>query len=282
MTRIPILVALIIAVALPSLPAQDRADALQLYKQGNYAKAVQVCYDEIKELPRNMNSYVVLGWSLLKLGKNQEAVEYGKKALEISRYDNRILQILAEAYYNNGNNLEALKYLEEYATISPTGDLIDEVYYYMGEIFIRLGEYNHADIAFTTAVHYDPNVALWWARLGYAREQAKDFRFAVEAYNKALQLNPNLGDAIRGRQRAQNLLNTAGTAAPAAPAPRPAAQAAPAPRPAPPVQAAPAPQQPAPAPAPAAAPTETPAAPAPQQALPPPADPAPQTPAVGG
>jgi tetratricopeptide (TPR) repeat protein len=154
-----------------------------------------------------MNSYVVLGWSLLKLGRNQDALTYGNKALEISRYDNRIIQIVAEAHYNLGNNLEALKYLEEYVTISPTGDLIGEVYYLMGEIFIRLGEWNNADIAFSAAVYHNPNVATRWVRLGYAREQAKDYRFSLEAYNKALQLNSNLGDALRGRQRVQSLLN---------------------------------------------------------------------------
>ena len=190
--------------------AQERPDALRLYKQGNYARAAQVCLDEIKELPRNMNSYVVLGWSLLKLGRYQEALDYGKTALEISRYDNRILQIVAEANYNLGNNVESLKYLEEYATISPTGDLIDEVYYLMGEIFVRLAEFNHADVAFTTAVFYDPKVAFWWARLGYAREQAKAYKYALDAYNKALQLNPNLGDAVRGRQRVQALMSAPG------------------------------------------------------------------------
>jgi tetratricopeptide (TPR) repeat protein len=205
---------LLLSIAASVLSAQERPDALQLYKQGNYARAAQVCMDEIKELPRNMNSYVVLGWSFLKLGRYQEALDYGKTALGISRYDNRILQIMAEANYNLGNNVESLKYLEEYATISPTGDLIDEVYYLMGEIFVRLGEFRHADVAFTTAVFHDPKVAVWWSRLGYAREQAKDFKYALDAYNKALQLNPNLGDAVRGRQRVQAIMNLPGGSAP--------------------------------------------------------------------
>lgn len=198
---------LMFSIAAAAVFGQDRPDALQLYKQGNYSRAVQVCIDEIRELPRNMNSYVVLGWSLLKMGRSQEALDYGNRALEVSRYDNRIIQIIGEAHFNLGNNIQSLKYLEEYATISPTGDLIDEVYYLMGEVFIRMGEWNHADIAFSTAVHYDPNVALWWSRLGYVREQAKDLRFSLDAYSKALRLNPNLGDAVRGRQRVQALLD---------------------------------------------------------------------------
>jgi tetratricopeptide (TPR) repeat protein len=193
--------------------AQERPDALVLYRQANYARAAEVCLDELKEMPRNMNSYVVLGWSLLRLGRNQEALTYGTRGLGVSRYDHRVIQIVGEANYNLGNNLEALKYLEEYVAIAPAGDLIGEVYYLMGEIFIRLGEWNNADIAFSTAVHYNPNVAARWARLGYAREQAKDYRYSLEAYNKALQLNSNLSDALRGRQRVQAILNPAAAAA---------------------------------------------------------------------
>jgi len=206
----PVLVMLIpIFLAAGSLSGQDRPDALELYKQGNYTRAAQVCMDELKEMPRNMNSYVVLGWSLLKLGRNQEALNHGKKALEISRYDNRIIQIVAEANFNLGNNQEALKYLEEYITVSPTGDLIKEIYFLMGEVFIRMAQWSRADIAISTAVHHAPNVASWWARLGYAREQAKDLRYSLDAYNKALQLSPGLEEAVRGRQRVQALLNRA-------------------------------------------------------------------------
>jgi tetratricopeptide (TPR) repeat protein len=188
---------------------QERPDALVLYRQGNYARAVEVCLDELKEMPRNMNSYVVLGWSLLRLGRSEDALSYGTRGLGVSRYDHRVIQIVGEANYNLGNNLEALKYFEEYVAIAPTGDLIGEVYYLMGEIFIRLGEWNNADIAFSTAVYYNPNVAARWARLGYAREQAKDYRYSLEAYNKALQLNSGLSDALRGRQRVQAILNPA-------------------------------------------------------------------------
>jgi tetratricopeptide (TPR) repeat protein len=197
------------------LAAQERPDALLLYRQGNFSRAAEVCREELQGMPRNMNSFVVLGWSLLKMGRSQEALTYGNRALQISRYDNRIIQIVGEAHYNLGNNTEALKYLEEYATISPTGDLIGEIYYLMGEIFIRLGEWNNADIAFSAAVYHNPNVASRWVRLGYAREQARDYRYSLEAYNKALQLNSNLGDALRGRQRVQGLLNQAPGSSPA-------------------------------------------------------------------
>jgi tetratricopeptide (TPR) repeat protein len=157
-------------------------------------------------MPKDMDSYSVLGWSLLKLGRYQEAVDYAKRAIEISRYDNRIVEILGEAYYFLGDNAQALKYFEEYTVLAPTGERIDDVYYYMGEIYIRMSDYNHADIAFTTAVHYSPNIAQWWARLGYAREMAKRYKLSLEAYDHALQLNPSFPDALRGRERVRAVM----------------------------------------------------------------------------
>jgi tetratricopeptide (TPR) repeat protein len=202
-----ILAACLGLLAAASLAAQEKADALALYKAGKFEQASRVCLEELKEMPKNMNSYVVLGWSLLRLGRHQEALECARKAMAISRYDNRIIAIAGEAFYSLGQYLEALKHLEEYVVVSPTGNQIHEVYFLMGEIFIRLGEFNHADIALTAALYHDPNSANWWSRLGYAREQAKDFRAALEAYNKSLQLNAGLGDAVRGKQRVQSLVS---------------------------------------------------------------------------
>jgi len=203
----PLLV-LLFVVSASALVAQDQPDALAMYRQGEYAKAVDICLAELESSPRNMNSYTVLGWSLIALRRYQEALDYARQGLEISRYDHRVVEIAAEAHFYLGNNQDALKYFEEYTVLAPTGDRIGIVYYFMGETFIRIGEYNHADIALSTAVYHSPNIARWWARLGYAREMAEDFQFAMEAYDQALKLNPSLSDALRGKERAAEKMNS--------------------------------------------------------------------------
>jgi cytochrome c-type biogenesis protein CcmH/NrfG len=70
-----------------------------------------------------------------------------------------------------------------------------------------LGEYSNADIALSTALHYDNKDAKWWARLGYAREMKKDFQWAREAYENALKLNPNLIEARRGFESVRKKLS---------------------------------------------------------------------------
>ena len=183
------------------LSAQNPADALALYRSGQYQQAVEVTISEIEETPRNMDSYAVLCWSLLALRRYEDALTWGNRGLEISRFDHRLVGVVAEANYALGNDLEALSSLEEYVAIAPTGTLIPVVYYMMGEIFLRFGEFHHADIALTTAVYHNGSNAAWWTRLGFAREQAESYAAARAAYSRAIQLAPTSTEARRGLDR---------------------------------------------------------------------------------
>ena len=185
---------------------QTAPDALNEYRQGNYERSVQICRDEIAANPNNLESHVVICWSLVKLGRYDDALRFARTARSLSRYDARVAEILGEIYYYQGNNNEALQYFQEYVNIAPTGARIELGYYFIGEIFIRTAKYRHADIALSTAVHYMPSNAAWWTRLAYARENAGDYIQAVEAYEKAIALNSQLTDARRGLDRVRQTL----------------------------------------------------------------------------
>jgi predicted Zn-dependent protease len=186
--------------------SQTRPDALAEYRNGNYERAVQICRNEIAANPRNLESHVVICWSLLRLNRYEEAMNYARTGQNLSRYDARIIEILGEINYYEGRNTEALQYFQEYITLAPEGARIETVYYLIGEIYIRLGRFRHADIALSTAVHWVPGNAAWWTRLAYARENAGDLAEAVTAYERALNLNSQLADARRGLDRARQAL----------------------------------------------------------------------------
>ena len=188
--------------------AQSRPpDALAEYRAGNFERAVQICRDELAEYSSNMESHVVICWSLLRLNRYEEALRYARTARSLNRFDVRITQILGEIYYYQGLNNEALQYLQEYVSLAPEGQRIDVVYYLIGEIFIRQGKFRHADIALSTAVHWMPGNAAWWVRLAYTRENAGDFISAREAYERALSLNSQLTDAQRGLDRIRRAMS---------------------------------------------------------------------------
>jgi tetratricopeptide (TPR) repeat protein len=198
--------ALLLFVTATVVFSQVKPDALAEYRQGNFQRAIQICQEEITADPGSIESYVVVCWSLLRLRRYDETLRYARTARNLSRYDARVAEILGEVYYYQGNNNEALQYFQEYVNLAPSGSRIENVYYYIGEIYIRMGKFRHADIALSTAVHWVPGNAAWWTRLAFARENAGELTEAVVAYEKALDLNPQLPDARRGLERARQSL----------------------------------------------------------------------------
>jgi len=203
---IPALAALLF-LALQSLSAQTKADALALYREGRYAEAIDVCVAEIAANPASVESHVVLCWSLVMAKRYEEADSWAEKGRALSKYDPRLVEIQAEAKYYKGQNEQSLRLFQDYISYAPNGSRIGPAYAFMGEIYLRQARYRHADIAFTAALQLESLNVGWWVRLGYAREMAKDYRHSLEAYNRALSLNGALADAMRGRDRVIALLN---------------------------------------------------------------------------
>jgi len=187
------------ALGTAQLFAQDKPDALELFRANRFADAIKVCQQELAISPNNIDSHVVMGWSYLKLQQFPDALTAAQKALAINPNDPRVIQIIGEADVFLGKIDDALKNLQEYVALRPGGDRIGRVYWLMGECYIRLKEFQNADIAISTAVYYEQNNALWWARLGYARELSNALKEASNAYARALKLDPSLGDAQRGK-----------------------------------------------------------------------------------
>lgn len=194
---------------------QDKLDALLLYKQGRtladqgktadaaakYREAIAICDAELGEDATRIESYVVKCWSLFRLDRHQEVVSTGAKALAVT-YDYRVLEQMGESYYFLGDYAQSLKYMQKYVDGMPEyGDRVASAYFYMGENFLRLKKFGHADIAFTMAVYREGNIARWWARLGQARELAGESTAAISAYEKAVSRDPNMQDAVASIER---------------------------------------------------------------------------------
>ncbi len=153
-----------------------------------------------------IDNYLTHVRALVRLSRYDEAIEIALKAHNQAPYDYRIIHALGESYFLSGDGMAALPYLQQYVAVQPTGDFVGQVYYYMGEIYLLQGRYQHADIAFSTSVYHSPQSYRWWYRLGYAREQAAEssrttneriylYILARTAYERVLVLSPSHIDA---------------------------------------------------------------------------------------
>jgi len=198
---------LLLSLVLAAGPAAAQAvDAQTAYQEGRYDDAIALSLSAVEKDPQSVEGYLVLCWSYLKKQNWESARSYAAKALNGHRYDHRLIEILGRATFNLGRNEESLRYFQDYVSLLPEGTQAGPIYFLMGELYLRLGRYGHADISFTTAVNFMPADAYAWFRLGYARERASDYRNALEAYARSLQLNPGRKDAALGRERVQRLL----------------------------------------------------------------------------
>ena len=131
----------------------QQRDALVLYHNGKYMESVQVCEEELKENPNRIDSYVVMCWSLVKNKQYAEAEQRATEGLAISAYDLRLIEILGEARYYLGKNNGAMEQFQKYvANANDSSSRLGTAYYFMGEIYIRQGRYQHADISLSSAV----------------------------------------------------------------------------------------------------------------------------------
>lgn len=181
------------------LEARDRMSEAVVY----YEEAVRICLNEINQNAANMDSYTVLTWTLQRQQKYREVLDWGQRGLRINPNDYRIIETMGEAYFYLDNYDQSLEYMQRYINSAPQGDRVSVAYFFMGEIYRLRNRYFHADIAYTTAVRLEPNISLWWYRLGLVRETLGDYRPAMEAYQRAINLNPNYQQATDGLARSR-------------------------------------------------------------------------------
>ncbi|MDR3301126.1 MAG: tetratricopeptide repeat protein [Spirochaetaceae bacterium] len=183
--------------------AQEKPDALAKYRAGrdfetrgreseanaNYDEAIRICQDEINGNQATSDSYAVLTWALQRQKKYAEVIRWGQRALRIQS-DYRVIETMGEAYFYLENYNESLKNMERYTNTAQPGDRSSTAYFFIGEIYRVQRKFHYADIAYTTAVRLEPGMALWWFRLGLAREALGDKMYAAEAFERALRINP--------------------------------------------------------------------------------------------
>ncbi|MDR2394773.1 MAG: tetratricopeptide repeat protein [Treponema sp.] len=198
-------------------PDGSRMSGLQSYRMGRdmegrnrmdeamryYNQAVQICLDEISRNTVTRDTYVVFTWTLQRQKRYTDVITWGERALQLYPTDYRIIETMGEAYFYLNQYDRSLVFMQRYVNSLPQGDRTSVAYFFIGEIFRLQGKFLHADIAYTTAVQLEPNISLWWYRLGTVREALEDFTAAIQAYEQAVRLNPGYQEARTGLERSR-------------------------------------------------------------------------------
>ncbi len=180
------------------------SEAFQLYQRGRqleqsgraadaakvFSSSLSIVEKLVLTKPADLDIVSLQAWNLFRLGRHKDVVSVAQKALASAK-DFRIMETLAESLYFLGSSEESLKYFTRYMELAPPNDdRMSSAYYYMGECYLRLRKYEHADIAFSTATAMEKGMYYWWYRLGVAKENLSKYKQAYDIFGKALALNP--------------------------------------------------------------------------------------------
>ena len=197
--------------------AQDNENALRYYRAGrdlenrnrladaerSYAEAVRICNEDISRNTATRDTYTILTWTLQRQRKYADVVTWGERGLRLFADEYRIVETMGEAYFYLDDYERSLRFMQRYTNAMPQGERSSVAYFFIGEIFRLRKQFRHADIAYTTAVRLEPGLALWWYRLGSVREATGDYSQAIDAYERAIRLNPNYREANDGLARSR-------------------------------------------------------------------------------
>jgi tetratricopeptide (TPR) repeat protein len=195
--------------------SQNNRDVISLYRTGRdlesrnrmseaeyyYNEAIRISVEDISRNAANRDTYAALTWALQRQRRYQDVITWGERGLRLYSDEYRVMETMGEAYFYLDNWNESIRFMQRYTNSVPQGERTSVAYFFIGEIYRYKGLYYHADIAYSTAVRLEPNVALWWYRLGSVREAAGDISQAATAYERALRINPDYQEAINGLSR---------------------------------------------------------------------------------
>ncbi|MDR2259040.1 MAG: tetratricopeptide repeat protein [Treponema sp.] len=179
------------------LEARNRMAEAETY----YNEAIRLCQNEVSRNAATRDTYTVITWALQRQRKYADVITWGERGLHLYPDEYRIIEIMGEAHFYLNDYDRSLSFMQRYVNALPRGERVSVAYFFIGEIFRLRQQYLHADIAYTTAVRLEPGLALWWYRLATVRESAGDKSPAIEAYERALRLNPNYQEASAGLAR---------------------------------------------------------------------------------
>lgn len=162
-----------------------------------------------------------IGRNFFRIEQYQKAIQYLNRSLKYNPNDRETLYYLAEAHYRLKNNDEAILYFENLYEIDPYNSLVqanliflytktsridklillreklvelygydDDAVYQLLTLYMQVNQLNKAGKLIRQLIEENPGESSHWVVYGNILELQSDTTAAVDAYKKALQLNP--------------------------------------------------------------------------------------------
>lgn len=182
-------------------------EGVSAFQARNYAQAAEEFQAVVEAQPDWPGGHRMLGQSLLKLGRDQEALQHLRKAYDLGPDDLAVQLILGQAYVQTGRYRDAAELLGKINAASLPKEQQAALYQLRSVALDKTGQMAGAIQEIGRAVALNPNNAGLQFQYGTMLFNSGDTSRAVAALEKAASLDPN--DAQKQKAYADALIRYA-------------------------------------------------------------------------
>jgi len=186
--------ALTVAILLVASAAVVEAgweEGVAAFKSGNFQQAAKEFQGFVDERPDVFQGHYMLGQSLAKLGRDQEALTHLRKALELESGNVGVQLALGKVYLDVGRYSDAAALLGKIDASSLPASQQPVLHQMLAKALEKSGDSGRALQQLAQAARSNPNDANLQYQYGAAALREGDIAAAVTALGKAAQLDPN-------------------------------------------------------------------------------------------
>jgi cytochrome c-type biogenesis protein CcmH/NrfG len=180
------------------------AFALVTYRQIGFWQSNEDLWSHT--LAVTQNNFVAennLAGALILEGKEEEAYPHFEAAARINPKDPMSRSNLGTYYQTHGRMREAVEQYEAALELTSDSGLLAQTHANLGAAYYRLGELEAARRNFEEALRLNPNQAKAWLGLGHVLARTGHKPEALDAYQNALKISPDLVEAQQAMDAAR-------------------------------------------------------------------------------
>ncbi len=175
----------------PSLARAHNTLGLLEIKRENWKKAIEYFQAAVATDETFESAHCNLSIALIYQGKNSEALQSAQKYADLNPRCALAQNNLGNIYGSCGMKTEAIETLQLSAALNPNDW---NVYFWLGCLRLQLKKYKEAIISFQEALQLRGDFALAYYNLALCFEQDGNKIFAKKYIDRAIELNPVLGE----------------------------------------------------------------------------------------